>query len=307
MVKRSFFCGEKFAQGALTLEPMMKTRPFLALSVIMGMSLSIAGADTHRYRLSGDWSKVAAVSDAGWGLNPNNEGTAGASLPAASDEARINWAGNTVTVSSEVPVVNKVGIGVDESGTLLVASGGVLTATDIVAGNNGAGVTGKLIVHSGAKVNVGNILWAANEGSEGIIDVQAGGMVTAASHLWWGVNGKATITISGEVNQIDGILGLGTDDASRASGGNATVNISSGGKLNLNNISGEPGTPSIQAGSKIRISAGGLLTVKGDHAGSIENYIAEGKIVGEGGAPRIAFNPGTNLTSVSVQAVPAEP
>jgi hypothetical protein len=64
-------------------------------------------------------------------------------------------------------------------------------ATDIMAGHNDERVTGKLIVQSGGKASVGNILWAANGGSDGIIDVQDGGVLTVAGHLWWGVNGKA--------------------------------------------------------------------------------------------------------------------
>jgi hypothetical protein len=281
----------------------MKFSRLFAVSVILATGYSTANAETIRYRMSGDWNKVAGAADAGWGVNPNNDGTPGVSLPGAEDDARINWAGNTVTVSSAVPSVKKVEIGVDENGTVVVANGGVLTAaTDIFAGNNSSNATGRLIVVSGGKVSVGNILWAANDSSEGIIDVQTGGVVTVASHLWWGVSGKATITISGEINQTSGILGLGTKDAATASGGNATVNIMSGGKLNLHNISGDAETASIQAGSKIEINAGGLLSVKGDVAGAINNYIAKNEIVGVGGTLKVAFDAATNLTSVSVQA-----
>jgi len=281
----------------------MKSNSLNTAFVILGVSCSFASAETFRYRLSGDWGKVAGASDAGWVVNSSNEGTPGTSVPAAADDARINWGGNTVTVSTAAPNVKNVQIGVDENGTVVVANGGVLTAaTDIFAGNNGSSASGRLIVLSGGQVSVGNILWAANDGSEGIIDVQTGGSVTVASHLWWGVSGKATITISGEVKQTDGILGLGTNNASTASGGNATVTISSGGKLNLNNISGAPETPSIQPGSKIQINAGGLLTVKGDQVGSINNYISANEIIGDGGSLQVSFDPATNLTSVSVKA-----
>jgi hypothetical protein len=112
-----------------------------------------------------------------------------------------------------------------------------------------------------------------------------------------------TITIGGEIRQNDGILGLGTLDASTAGGGNATVNIASGVKLNLNNIIRELRTSSIQPGSMIH--ACGLLTVKADQAGSLDNHIAAGGIVGIGGTLQVSFDPATNLNSVSVQA--AEP
>ena len=286
----------------------MKPNSIIAATLIMGLSLPFANAETFRYRLSGDWSKVAGATDAGWGVKPNAEGTAGAKLPGTEDDARINWGGNTVTVSTAAASVKKVEIGVDENGTVVVANGGVLTAAaDIFAGNNGSNTTGRLIVLSGGQVNVGNILWAANDGSAGFIEVQTGGTVTVANHLWWGVSGKATITISGEVKQTDGILGLGTNNATNASGGNATVTITSGGKLNLNNISGEAETPSIQPGSKIEINSGGLLTVKGDQVGSINKYIAANEIVGIGVSLQVSFDPATNLTSVSTKTADTAP
>lgn len=279
----------------------MKPRSSFAITAIMGATLSLAGADTLRYRLSGDWNKVADAASAGWGLNPNPEGVPGAALPGVADEARINWSGNQVTITGQVPSVNRIAIGVDESGTLVVAKGGIITSTDIMAGNNGTDATGKLIVQAGGKAKVGNILWAADGGSTGIIEVQLGGLVTVGSHLWWGVNGKATITIGGEIAQTDGILGLGTNNATTASGGTATVDILKGGKLNLNQISAEPGTPSIQPGSKIQIHPGGLLSVKGDQTVTLTNYIAADRIVGTTGKLRVSFDPDTNLTYVALR------
>ena len=110
---------------------------------------------TFRYRLSGDWNTITDGVSEGWGLNPNNNGSPGIGLPGAGDDARINWGGNTVDVTSSVPAVSRVQIGVDESGTLAVKNGGVLTADlDILAGNNNANATGTLIVENGGEVNV---------------------------------------------------------------------------------------------------------------------------------------------------------
>ena len=285
----------------------MKKNRYLAVALFACLNTAIAQAETLRYRLSGYWSKVADADGAGWGVNPNTPGTPGANLPEASDAARINWGGNTVTVSTAVPGVSQLQIGVDESGTVVVASGGVLEAAELSAGNNGPNAVGSLSVQNGGQVRVANILWAANAGSQGVIDVQAGAVVTVGSHLWWGVTGKALITIAGELSQNDGILGLGTNDAAAASGGNATVNILSGGKLNLNNISGDPGTPSIQTGSKIQINPGGQLTVKGDRLGTVNEYIAENKIVGIGAVPSVSYDPSSNLTVVSVLGATPQP
>lgn len=283
----------------------MKSHPFLLGTVLLAVSYQLADAAVFRYRQSGDWSQATDGSSPGWGLNPNNTPTPG-SLPGAGDDARINWGGNTVTVSTIVPTVSRVQIGVDESGTVVVANGGVLSSSsDLLAGNNNSNATGSLIVQSGGQVTVGNILYAANNDADGSIDVQSGGQVTVGNHLWWGVTGTATISISGVIDQTSGILGLGTLNASTPSGGVATVSIASGGSLNLNNISGAAGTPSIHTGSQIQISQGGLLTVKGDQIGSINNYIAENEIVGVGGDLQVSFDSNSNLTSVTVIPEPS--
>ncbi|MCH7226604.1 PEP-CTERM sorting domain-containing protein [Haloferula sp. A504] len=119
------------------------------------------------------------------------------------------------------------------------------------------------------------------------------------------VTGTATVTISGVIDQTSGILGLGTSNAATASGGVATVSIANGGELNLNNISGNPGTPSIQAGSQILISEGGLLSVKGDQVGNLGDYISAGEIVGVGGSLQVSFDSDSNLTSVTVIPEPS--
>lgn len=248
----------------------------------------VSNAATLRYRQSGDWTQITDGTGPGWGLNPNNDGSPGSALPGAADDARINWGGNTVSVNSNVPTVNRVQIGVDESGTVEVNSGGVLTAgQDILAGNNNANATGTLVVNDGGVVNVGRILWSANNSSNGVITINSGGTVNVASHLWWGVTGTATIDISGTLNQTGGILGLGTSNASTPSGGTATVNILDGGLLALNNISSAAGLPSIQAGSFLNISGSGQLTVPGDFVGVLTDYANANKIGGNG-VPGIA-------------------
>ncbi|MEQ8846709.1 hypothetical protein [Botrimarina sp.] len=255
----------------------------VALMIVAGASVEQSEAATFRYRLSGDWTAVTDGTSAGWGLNPNNDGSPGAGLPGASDDARINFGNNTVSVTSAVPAVNRVQIGVDESGIVVVENGGVLTANqDVLAGNNNSNATGTLIVNDGGVVDVGRILWAANNDSNGVIDVRAGGTINAANHFWWGVTGNATIDVAGTINQTDGILGLGTSNASTPSGGTALVTIQDGGLLALNNISGAAGLPSIQAGSLIDIEGSGELTLPGDFVGLLTDYANAGKLAGAG-------------------------
>ena len=253
-----------------------------------------ATAETLRYRQSGDWTDISDGVSNGW---TKNNGAVHGSLPGAADEARINFGGNTVSVNSAVPATNRIAIGVDENGTIEVNNGGVLTANqDILAGNNNSNATGTLIVRDGGEVNVGRILWAAQTDSDGVIEVESGGVINVASHLWWGVTGSADIDIFGTVNQTGGILGLGTNNASTATGGTATVDIQDGGLLALNNISGAPGLPSIQTGSLLNIEGSGQLTVPGDVVGLLNDYIAAGKIAGAGvpGSPNLMVDLTTN-------------
>ena len=190
--------------------------------IIVLVIVNQTNADTFRYRLSGDWETITDGTSEGWGLNPNNSGAPGTVLPGGNDDARINWGGNTVSVNTAVPTVNRVQIGVDESGTVEVNNGGSLTTSgsngDLLAGNNNSNATGTLIVNSGGTVDVGRILWAANDSSDGVININSGGQVTVASHLWWGVTGTAAIDISGTLQQTGGILGLGTSNASTPQG-----------------------------------------------------------------------------------------
>lgn len=283
---------------------MKQTRLLTALAVLLAtvvLTASHAEAAVLRYRASGDWTLITDGSSPGWGPNPTGVGT---SLPGAGDDARINFGGNTVTVTSSVPAVSRVQLGVDESGIVEVQDGGVLTSNnDTLAGNNNANATGTLRVLDGGTVNVGNILWAANNASNGVIDINSGGQVNVGSHLWWGVTGNANIDISGTLTQTGGILGLGTNNASTPTGGNATVTIFNGGLLALNNISGGAGQPSIQPGSVIDITGTGELTLPGDFVGVLQNYEDALKIIGNGGASDVTIdltkNPGFTTAYIS--------
>lgn len=282
----------------------MKSPRYLLGAAILVSCFQLAEAATLRYRQSGDWSEIYTGSGNGWA---NNDGSQSGAVPGAGDEARINFGNNTVTVSTTVPTLNIVKIGVDESGNMVVTNGGELTTTaDILAGNNNANATGSLTVRDGGTVNVGNILWAANQLSNGAIQIDSGGVVNVASHLWWGVTGAATISIGGTLNQTgDGILGLGTNNAADPTGGSAQVGILSGGILNLNNISGDAGTPSIHTGSQIQIDPGGLLTVKGDKVGTLNQYITASEIVPTSGTIEVLFDAQSNLTRVTVIPEPS--
>lgn len=255
--------------------------------LLVGAAATVAPAqDILRYMGSGDWNEISPDGNpTGWGFNPRDPGTR---IPTGTDEARVNFGGNTVTIDGEVPTFNRLLIGVDEAGVVEVNDGGVLTTTeDVVVGNNGF-TEGTMFVNSGAVVNVGRISWVArgpNVGDVlGFLTIEAGGVMNVDSHLWWGTTGIAEVNISGTLNQTgDGILGLGTQNAVTPNGGSATVNILSGGEMNLNNIfTTDGGTSSIQPGSKIDIQGTGRLTLPNDFVDALGIYRDANLIVGDG-------------------------
>lgn len=260
----------------------------LAVAVVGSSMIAMqSDAAVLRYRLSGDWTEITNGTTPGWGPNAGGAGTA---LPGATDDARVNFGNNLVTVTTVVPTVARVQIGVDESGNVQVNDGGVSsTSGNYFVGNNNALATGTLTVNSGGTVNVGSILFSGSASSAGVIALNSGGTITSANHLFWGasVGGTTLATINGTLTQTGGILGLGSTNpgADTATGGTATVSIGDGGLLAINNISsGNLG--SIQLGSSITISGSGELTIPntidGNFVAVLQNYADNGRILGVG-------------------------
>lgn len=240
-------------------------------------------AQPLRYRTGGPWENVSDGVEPGWGVNPDQPGTA---VPGAGDEARVNWGGSTVTLDYDAPEFNRLLIGVDEAGVVEVNNGGVLTTTeDVVVGNNGF-TEGTMDINNGAVVDVGRILWVARGPVVGdvlgFLNINAGGTVNVASHLWWGTTGIAEVNIGGTLNQTGGILGLGTINAVTPGGGSATVNVLDGGEFNLNNIDSSGNFGSIQPDSKINIAGSGRMTLPGDFVDTLSAYRDAGFFEGDG-------------------------
>ena len=277
----------------------------LPLVVIM----SSADAANIRFKQSGDWFQTETVED---DTVENDDGLDNGwqapGVPGVDDVGRANWGGNTITLMGDAPPLLRMQLGVDESGSLQISAGGILTTSeDVVAGtsNNNVGggeVTGTLEVNDGGVVNVGRILWSARGNTEGIININAGGILNVASHLWLGEIGNSVINISGTLQQNGGILGLGTKDAVNPSGGKATLNINDGGLLALNNISG--GGTSIQPDSVLNINGTGQLTLPGDMTGVLTNYVNDGKITGNAGSSILNIDLTTNAGFTTVTAGP---
>ncbi len=252
-----------------------------------------------RYRQSGNWGEVSDGVTEGWLVNPADPN--GAAVPGPSDEARINFGFNTVVIEpdpnagpdpngfSGVAVIDNLKIGVDESGVLEVNDGGSLTVTDANIGHNGS-VQGVMDINNGGVVNVTNNLFMGrvDATSQGFLNVNPGGVLNVGQHLWLGGDGPATVFIEGTVNQATGILGLGSIDFNLANTGSATVNVLSGGELNLNNIHADPNQLlSIQPGSVIDLQGSGRVTLPGNFVDVLQAYEDGGRITGNGSTDNV--------------------
>ena len=271
---------------------MMKSVNVVCVVAVLLMA-SVSNAATIRYKGSGPWEDVSDGTTNGW------QGA----MPGSADTARFNWGDNTVTLDYAAPTINKFQMGVDESGGLVVNSGGVLTAAgNSKVGNNGA-VTGRLTINAGGVVNAngGWTMVGGNVGTTGILTID-GGVMNNSGHLWIGSHTDAigTVDITGGSLTVGGMIGIGTVNAVDPSGGTGTVNVNAGGLLALANIHGA-GT-SIQPGSMLNLYDTGRIEMIGDFVGHYDTYKALGLISGNDIVANVVatYDAGANLTTVVV-------
>ncbi|VGO12811.1 hypothetical protein PDESU_01365 [Pontiella desulfatans] len=289
----------------------MKRKIITGLAVA-GMVVLCADAATIRYKQSGNWTFTTndTANAYGWQL----PGT----LPTSADTVRANWGGNTIVLDS-TQTVGKFELGVDDSGTLHVQNGGNLTntLTNVTIGNNLPSsdvrdVTGTLNIDSGGVVYAAGVLKMASGASAtktktltGIASIS--GTLDIASHLWMGsgdsVRSIAIMDINnGGVVNVGGNIGLGTGNASTASGGVATLNVNNGGTLNLFQWST---TTSIQDGSVLNINEGGTVIVGGNRVSQANAYFALGKIATDLDGIEAVFDSDLNQTTIVAIPEPA--
>ena len=120
-------------------------KPIFLCSLLGIMMTADSGAETLRYRQSGDWMDVSDGTTNGWMVNPNLPGTA---VPGPADRARINFANNTVTLAGDAGTIDRLYLGVDEPGNLVINPGGFLTAGRSGIGDGGANA-GTLTINGG--------------------------------------------------------------------------------------------------------------------------------------------------------------
>lgn len=259
-----------------------------------------------RYQTSGDYFlSTNTTPGQGWQIPAGG-------VPGAADTARFNWGNNTVTLAGAAPLLNNFQMGVDESGGLVVNSGGVLItkgAANSTIGNSSSvnsGVIGRLTVNTGGQVTVTNVLFVGNSPARnvtGILTVN-GGTVSVTSHLWAGSGASTTgyiyLTNGGTLN-IGGNIGLGTINASTPSGSAASVYVQDGGVLNLSQISA---TNSIQPGSVLDISGSGQIIVTNNYTTIMSYYTNVGRITAYGGLGTVGIDyNNTNAFKTTVFAI----
>lgn len=266
----------------------------MLVSVLLGVLVAgpVMAADI-RYMNSGDY-----LEPTGW---------QGGVIPGINDTARANWGNNTITLAGEAPLLGRFQLGVDESGHLLVTTGGKLTTTGLgggstVGNNNNAGVVGRLTINAGGEVNVTNVLFVGASAT-GIV-TNDGGLLNISSHLWGGsaAVGVGIISIAnGGVINVGGNIGLGTVNASTPSGGRCSVFVEEGGVLNLANIS--PVT-SIQLNSVLDISGSGVVTIPGDRVAVMSAYTNALRITAYGGLGTVGIDyNNTNVGKTTLFAI----
>jgi hypothetical protein len=294
---------------------MNRTTTKNAILIVGLLGVMVAGqpmaAGSCRYIGSGDYNDLYSVTGTnGWGPGCTCPG----GLPCTNDTIRVNWGDNTVTLTNVV-TVSRFQIGVDESGRLVVASGGGLTTIGTFAnsiGNNGGGdVTGRLTVYTNGVVNSASVL-EVGASANGILTID-GGSMNCSNHLWVGSgafgvsSGTIVLTNGGTLNMTatnggNGMLGLGTINASSPSGGIGIVNVSAGSVFNLFTI--DPNGNSIQPGSVLDISGSGIVTIPNDRTAIMSNYVAAGKITAYGGTGTVGIDyNNTNLGKTTLYAI----
>lgn len=273
----------------------MKNLSVVCLVAIL-LVASVSSADI-RFHGNGSWDMLEGVGQP--------EGWQSAAAPGTGDNVRANWGNNTVTLNYTT-AVNRMQLGVDESGTFRIQDGGSLTlsAGSTVGNNGGAGVVGALIIDGGGTVQINNWMKIANKATG---EVTVNGVLGMTGHLWMGPHGTEAMTgtlniNNGGVVNVGGNVGLGTVNAVDPGAGVGIINVNDGGLLNLHHWND---TGSIQAGSVLNIFGSGVVTVGGNRVDAAYAYEDLGKIVGGLGEISAIFDGGADLTTITNVPEPA--
>ena len=263
---------------------------------------SVSSADI-RYHGSGDWMWVEGVGQA--------EGWQGGAVPGSGTTIQTNWGGNTVSVNGVVPDINRGKIGTNEPGGIEINAGGSLTFLDYASighvDNGGVGGSGNpddgfVTVNTGGILNVGG--WT-KVGNNAVGTLTVSGIANLSSHLWVACSSSMLGTVdilNGGIVTVDGMLGIGTVNATSPSGANGIINVNDGGLLNLDRWNN---TQSIQDGSLLNINGTGIVTIGGNRVDAANDYFGLGKIASDLGAISATFDGAADITTIVAVPEPA--
>ena len=210
---------------------------------------------------------MASVATAATVWNPAANGI----VPPATGDWGVaaNWT-NGVPVDVPVDPNGKAVFNVDGAAECVVTD--AQSFYQFVQGDNGPG--GVIRVMDGGSLTTGAVWSGVGYNNTSHMIVETGGSVTFGGHMWVGLHegGPGTLDIIGGTVNAAGMFGLGWQT------GTGFVNVIAG-LLDLHNIHA---TDSIKEGSVMDIR-NGIVSIDGDHAWKINDYIAAGKIVGFGG------------------------
>jgi hypothetical protein len=222
--------------------------------------------------------------------NPSGNGIA---PPATGDwGTAANWTGGLPPIS---PTDDKAVFNVPGAAECRVTD--FRSGFKIVQGDNNLG--GVVRITSGGTLDT-LVSWSAigyNDSAHMI--VETGGTLNFGQHAWIGFlpGAVGTLDIDGGTVHVASQLGLGW------SGGDGFINIMDGGLLALSNI--HP-TDSIKQTSVIDIIGNGKITIPGDFTGTMDAYIAAGKITGNGlaGMANVQASFANGVTTVTAVSDP---
>ncbi len=192
-----------------------------------------------------------------------------------------NWTSGTVPTTTTKAVFNVSG-----AISCLITNGAV--SGQVVGGDNGPG--GTLIIASGGGLTAGLSDWcAAGYNNSHLLIVESGGSATFLNHLWIGFDpgSDGVLTLNGGSVSVAGMFGLGWN------GGKGTAHLNAG---TLTLTQWHP-TDSIKGSSVLDLREG-IVIINGDQRTSVSNYASNGKITAYAGAGTLTnfFNSGNNQT-----------
>lgn len=181
-----------------------------------------------------------------------------------------NWT-NGVPLTDPGDGNSKVVFNVPDAAECVVST--PVGCNQLVQGDNGPG--GVLRIIDGGSLTTGSVWSGIGYNNAALAIVETGGEIVFGQHLWVGLlagDGTGRLELLGGHVRVAEMVGLGWNT------GTGAVDVIAG-HFDLHNM--HP-TDSIKEGSLLDVR-NGVVTIDGNHLGKVNDYIANGRIVGFGG------------------------